>query len=516
MRGPFTNEPVLDFQRREHRSRIEEALSRIRSTAGGEHAMVVGGDRVTAPEGFVSVNPSRTDEVLGRFQSAPEGIARKAVDDAHRAFGSWRHVRAERRAEALFAVAELLRQRRYEADAWLALEVGKPLDEADAEVAEAIDLLEFYGREVLRYGKLQPLTPYDGEANESFYVPIGVTAVLGPWNFPLAVPTGAIAAAVGTGNTVVWKPSSQAPLVGTWLADLFREAGVPDGVLNLVTGPGERVGEALVRHPETRLVVFNGSREVGLRLSTLAAEVVPGQRVIRRASLEMTGKDVIIVDRDADVASAISGVVAAAFGYQGQKRSSCGWAVVDEVVYDEVVAGVADRARTLRVGNPEDPDTFVGPLICEPSYRTVVAAIEAGRSEGRLAAGGEWSDDPGWFVRPTVFADVAADARLLAEPVFGPVLSMVRVKDFDEALAVGNASDFGLTGSVYSRDREKLDRAAREFEVGTLYLNRKCTGGLVGVHPLGGGAMSGTTLKVGGREYLRFFLGSRIVSRRLG
>jgi 1-pyrroline-5-carboxylate dehydrogenase len=398
----------------------------------------------------------------------------------------------------------------------MSYEVGKTWPEADADTAEAIDFLEFYARENLRYAGVHACTPVPGEKPTLVYLPLGVVAVIPPWSFPLAVMLGMTAAALVSGNTVVLKPSSDAPTIAQELVSLMRSLGLPPGVLNLVTGAGGEIGDDLVGHPRVRMVAFTGSKEVGLRINELAARRGSGQLWIKRVLAEMGGKDAIIVDSEADLDLAAQGVTASAYGYQGQKCSACSRAIVDDSVYDAFLERLLAKVSALNLGPATDPGSQVGPVVNERAMRSILDYVEVGRGEGRVLAGGSPAgDDSGYYVAPTVIADVEPRARIAQEEIFGPVLPVIRARDFDDALAIANDAEFGLTGSVYTTNREKIERASRELFVGNLYFNRKCTGALVGGHPFGGFNMSGTDFKAGGTDYLLLFLQAKAISERL-
>jgi 1-pyrroline-5-carboxylate dehydrogenase len=508
----FANEPFTAFGKPENRKAMEAALTKVRSLLGASNQIVIGGKRMNGDGTFTSTNPSRPSEIVGIFEKGTAELADLAVKTAHETFASWSRTSAHERSEILFRAAALLRERKHEMSAWMILEAGKNWPEADGDTAEAIDFCEFYARENLRYAGDQPLTRIPSEKNELRYIPLGVCAIIPPWNFPLAIMAGMTAAALVTGNTVVLKPASDTPTIAARFFEILEEAGLPPGVVNFLTGPGSLAGESLVKHPLVRAVAFTGSKAVGLRINELAAKVGPGQRWVKRAVLEMGGKDFIIVDRSADVDAAAAGIVAAAFGFQGQKCSACSRAIVDASVYDAVVEKVAERTKALKVGAADDPSTAVGPVINEDARRKILNYVESGKSEGRLVAGGGAADGPGWLIQPTVIADVKEDARIAQEEIFGPVLAIIKSKDLDDALRIANGTEYGLTGSIYSKDRTAIDRAKNEAFVGNFYVNRKCTGALVGVHPFGGFNMSGTDSKAGGRDYLLLFLQAKAIS----
>ena len=415
----------------------------------------------------------------------------------------------------VYRTAEILRKRRYELDAWLVYEIGKTWPEADADIAELIDFCEYYGREAERLAAPQPLTPMRGEKNYLRYIPLGVGVVIPPWNFAAAIMGGMTLAAIVTGNTVVVKPSSDSPTIAAIFVDILYEAGVPRDVVSFFTGPGATAGEALVTHPKTRFIAFTGSKEAGLRISEHAAKAQPGQIWIKRTILEMGGKDAIIVDEEADLDAAVEGVALSAFGYQGQKCSACSRAIVSEKIYDKFLEKLIPRVKQMKVGAPENPENYMGPVINKASMKSILDYIETGKKEGRLVTGGKQSGTEGYFIEPTVIADVPPKARIFQEEIFGPVLAVTKAKDFDDALAMANDTEFGLTGAIYSKNPKKIERAAEDFHVGNLYFNRKCTGAMVGAHPFGGFNMSGTDSKSGGQDYLLLFVQAKTISEKV-
>ncbi|MGG1598125.1 L-glutamate gamma-semialdehyde dehydrogenase, partial [Paenibacillus naphthalenovorans] len=441
-------------------------------------------------------------------------LADRAIRAAARAFTFWKSVPPAGRARLLYKIAAILRRRKAEFSAWMVVEAGKSWAEADADTAEAIDFLEFYGRETERLAQRQPLTRIPGEDNELTYIPLGVGVIIPPWNFPLAIMAGLTSAAVAAGNTVVLKPASATPVVAAKFMELLQLAGLPDGVVNFLPGSGQEVGDYLVEHPLTRFISFTGSREVGLRINELAAKTAPGQRWIKRVVTEMGGKDAIIVDSDSDLELAAEAITASAFGFAGQKCSACSRAIVHESVYDDVLRRVAERVSRLRVGDPSDPEIDVGPVIDAKAHLKILEYLEIGSTEGRVVCGGGAGDAKGYYIEPTVIADVDVKARIAQEEIFGPVVAFIKAASFDQALELANDSEYGLTGAVISRNRAHLEKARTEFHVGNLYFNRKCTGALVGVHPFGGFNMSGTDSKAGGRDYLLQFTQAKVVSER--
>ncbi|MBN2371742.1 MAG: L-glutamate gamma-semialdehyde dehydrogenase [Vicinamibacteria bacterium] len=512
----FLNESSTDFSIPQHRDDMERALRTVALQLGRAYRLLIDGKALTADKTFQSINPSRKSQVIGEFPCADVEHVDQAVRAAERAFAAWSRVPAAERARILFESASEMRKRKNEFSAWLVNEVGKTWREADADTNEAIDFLEFYAREGLRYDGTHAVTPVAGERNGIVYIPLGVCAVIPPWNFPLAILVGMTSAAIVSGNTVVLKPSSDAPAIANRFAELMFSIGLPPGVLNLVTGAGSDIGDALVSHPRVRLLSFTGSKAVGLRINELAARPQPAQRWIKRVIAEMGGKDAIIVDRDADIDLAASGVVASAFGYQGQKCSACSRAVVDRAIYAEFVEKLQSLTDALRVGPADDYESDLGPVINERAMSTILDYIEIGRREGRLVSGGgDALPDSGYFIRPALIADVDSDARIAQEEIFGPVLAIMKARDFDQALTLANDTEYGLTGAVYTSDADKIERAKREFHVGNLYINRKCTGALVGAHPFGGFNMSGTCSKAGGRDYLLLYTQAKSIAEKI-
>lgn len=512
----FRNEPPSDFRGNPEAQRgMKEALEQVSQELGREYDLVIGGERVQTRDKLTSYNPAKKDQVVGVFSKGTPELADRAIRAAERAFGSWSKVPGEKRAQLLVDTAGIIRQRKYYYEAWLVYEVGKTWPEADADVAETIDFCEFYAREMLRLDGPQPLTPVAGEKNFLRYIPLGVGVVIPPWNFPMAILAGMTAASIVTGNTVVLKPSSDSPVIGYRFFEALERAGMPAGVVNFLPGPGAEVGDILVTHPRTRYVAFTGSKDVGLRINELAARHAPGQVWVKRVVAEMGGKDSIVVDSESDLDAAADGVAASAFGFQGQKCSACSRAIVVEKVYDTFLEKLRDRVRKITVGAPTDPESGMGPVINARAKKSIVDYIETGRKEGRLITGGGETSGAGHFVEPTVIADVAPKARIAQEEIFGPVLAVIKAASFDDALEIANNTEYGLTGSVYTNNRQKLEKAADSFHVGNLYFNRKCTGALVGAHPFGGFNMSGTDSKAGGRDYLLLFLQAKTIAERV-
>ncbi len=513
---PFVNEPHLDFTRPENRRAMQHALEKIGRELGRECENAIAGRRVRTTAKLRSINPSHPEQVVGVFQSAGPEDAAPAVEAAQSAFESWKRTSAAQRAELLFRVAHSVRQHKFEWCAWLVYEVGKNWAEADADISEAIDFAEFYGREAMRLDKSTPPIQYLGERDELHYIPLGVGAVIPPWNFPLAIMAGMTMAAIVTGNTVVLKPSGDAMTIAAHFFHTLEECGMPDGVVNFVTGSGSSFGEALVRHPKVRFIAFTGSKDVGLRINELAAKPQPGQIWIKRAILEMGGKNAIIVDADADLDDAVNGVVASAFGFSGQKCSACSRAIVDERIYEKFVERLRQRTQQLTVSGAEE-NPSLGPVINEGARSSILKFIEeALRQGGRLVTGGHAVEGrDGFFIEPTVISDVKPGDTLEQKEVFGPVLAVLRCSGFNEGLRIANDTEYGLTGGVYTQSEERIEQARRDFHVGNLYINRKCTGAMVGAHPFGGFSMSGTDSKAGGPDYLLLFTQAKSIARKL-
>ncbi|MDH3252577.1 MAG: L-glutamate gamma-semialdehyde dehydrogenase, partial [Ignavibacteria bacterium] len=449
------------------------------------------------------------------FQKGDASLAQKAIEVAAQRFETWKRVPARKRAEFLFKAAKLMKKRRFELNATMILEVGKTWPEADADTAEAIDFLEYYGREMLRYGQDHPVVRNPGEKGKVLYIPLGAGVVIPPWNFPLAILAGMSSAAIAAGNTVVLKPSSDSPLTGWKFMEIMEAVGLPKGVLNFVSGPGSAVGDTLVSHPLTRFVSFTGSKEVGVHINEIAAKVQPGQKWLKRVVAEMGGKDSIIVDEGVDIDDAVAGVAVSAFGFQGQKCSACSRVIVHEKVYDKFVDLLAKRTESITVGDPTQLSNYMGPVVNRSAMEKILSYVDIAINEGgRLVSGGVRAGEEGYFLRPTVIADVLPKATISQEEIFGPVLAVIKASDFDDALAIANNTEYGLTGAVYSKNVKRLKRAEEEFFVGNLYFNRKCTGALVGVHPFGGFNMSGTDSKAGGKDYLLLFLQAKSIAQK--
>lgn len=513
--GEFHSEPLTDFSLPENAAAFEAALARVRAQFGQRHPLVIGGEDIFTEDTIVSTNPAHPDQVVAIFSKAGTELALQAMAAAEKAFATWSRTPATERAAIILRAAALMRARKHEMSAWMVYEVGKNWVEADADTAEAIDFLEYYARQML---KLELVEVYQtaGERDTLHYIPLGVGAVIPPWNFPLAIPTGMSSAAIVAGNTIVFKPSSDSAKIAWEYFQILREAGLPAGVCNFFTGPGAIAGETLVDHPKTRFIAFTGSKEVGLRINERAAKTQPGQIWIKRTILEMGGKDAVVVDETADLDAAAKGIVISAFGFQGQKCSAGSRAIIVGEVYDALVQKILEQARQILViGDPEQREHYTGPVVSKSQYRTVLNYIEIGKGEGKLVYGGKALEREGYFIEPAIFIDVPPDARISQEEIFGPVLTVIKADDWQHAIAIANGTEFGLTGAYYSTDPERLAFARREFHVGNLYFNRKCTGALVGIHPFGGFNMSGTDSKAGGPDYLLLFTQAKSIAEKL-
>jgi 1-pyrroline-5-carboxylate dehydrogenase len=512
----FKNEPPTDFSKPFNRKAMEKALKYIEVTLGREYPLIIGSEEIHTEDKLISLNPSRPSQVVGVFSKANPELANKAIETATIKFKEWRWVDPKERAEYLVKAAKLMRQRKHEFSAVMVYEVGKTWPEADADTAEAIDFLEFYAREMLRFAAKQPITKYPGEKNELWYIPLGVGIIVPPWNFALAILTGMASAAVVAGNTVVLKPSSDSPLTGWMFFNLMREVGLPAGVINFVTGSGVSVGDVLVAHSKTRFISFTGSKEVGIHVNELAAKVQPGQKWLKRVIIEMGGKDSIVIDDETDLDAAAQAVVVSAFGYQGQKCSAASRVIVIEKVYDKFLEVLRAKVDKITIGESENPANYMGPVINKGSEDKILSYIKKGIEEGGyLICGGAKAEGEGYFIRPTVIAVINPMATIAQEEIFGPVLAVIKAKDFDHALEIANNTEFGLTGGVWTKNRKKIDKAKKVFHVGNFYVNRKITGALVGVHPFGGFNMSGTDSKAGGRDYLLLFMQAKVLSEKM-
>ena len=515
----YRPEPFTDFRKEENHRAFQAALDQVQGELGRDYPLIISGDRIMSDTKFDSLNPANPSEVIGRVSEANRNHYEQAMQSAQGAFETWSRTNPHARARILLKAAAMMRRRKHEFSAWLVLEIGKTWPEADADTAEAIDFMEFYAREMMRLVSENRLTAMPNEDNNLMWVPMGVGAVIPPFNFPLAICCGMTAAAAVTGNTVLLKPAVPAPVIAYKLMELLEDAGLPPGVVNYIPSGGAEVGKWMVADPQTRFVSFTGSRDVGVRIYEEAAKVQPGQKWLKRVIAEMGGKDCIVVDRDADPQDAAMGIVQAAFGFGGQKCSACSKAIIHEEIYDQVLEAAVEMTKRLKVGDPRNAEIDLGPVGDKRYYEKVLQYIEIGKGEGRLMCGGGASplsaETGGYFVQPTIFADVDPRARIGQEEIFGPVVAFHKAPDFRTAIYMANDTEYGLTGAVYSKSREHLEYARQEYMVGNLYFNRKCTGALVGVHPFGGFKMSGTDSKAGGHDYLTLFLQAKSVSEKL-
>ncbi len=513
--GRFENEWPVDFGQEENARKMRAAIEKVSSQLGREYDLRIGGKRIRTRDKIRSFNPARPSQVVGVHQKADKEQVEPAIEAAHKAFASWSRTSVEERANLLFRVGDLLRERKFEFMAWLVFEVSKNWAEADGDIGETIDFCEYYSREALRLSQVETDVQLPGEHDRLLYIPLGVGAVIPPWNFPCAIMAGMTLASIVSGNTVILKPSSDAPTVAAQFVELLEEAGLPEGVVNFCPGAGATFGNAVVSHAKTRYIAFTGSREVGLDINQRAAQIASGQLWVKRTILEMGGKDAIIVDADADLDAAVEGVAQSAFGFQGQKCSACSRAIIDERIYDRFLERLKARTEKVTVGDPAE-NANMGAVINQAALESILGYIEYGKKSGRLITGGGRAAraGEGYFLQPTVIADIEPKSKLEQEEIFGPVLAVIKARGYEHALEIANDTQFGLTGSLYTRSRDKIERAMREFHVGNLYINRKCTGAMVGAHPFGGFNMSGTDSKSGGPDYLYLFTQAKSIAEK--
>ncbi len=500
----YVTEPIKDYTLQTNHKGYQQGIDIVSSYLGKEYALIIDGERVTTENVYTSLNPSNHKEVVGIIAQASIKEADRAMDVALERFKTWSKTPAEVRADVLFKAANIIRKRRFEFNALLTIEAGKPWLEADGDIAEAIDFLEYYGRQMLELDRIDDKVQSrrDLERNEYRYIPLGVGVVITPWNFPLAILTGMTSAALVSGNTVLLKPASTTQVIAYKFVEVLEQAGLPAGVLSFLPGKGSEVGEYLVNHPKIRFVSFTGSKEVGVSIYEKAAKVQPTQIWLKRVIAEMGGKDAIVVDKDADLDLAANSIVSSAFGFSGQKCSACSRAIIVEDVYDAMLIKLKKLTEEIQLGDPQHVKNNMGPVNDKAAYKKVTSYFNVGEQEGKLLIGGKSDDSTGYFIEPTIYVDVDPNATLMQEEIFGPILAVCKVKDFDEAIAVANNTEYGLTGAVISNNRANLEKAREEFHVGNLYLNRKCTGAIVGYQPFGGFNMSGTDSKAGGPDYL--------------
>jgi 1-pyrroline-5-carboxylate dehydrogenase len=513
----YKTEPLTDFTDPKNHQLYKDALDLVEGYMGETYPLIINGKAVETGDLYTSYNPADHNEVVGYVHQANITVAEEAMDAALQAFETWKKVPAKVRADVLFKAAAIVRKRKFEFSALMTKEAGKPWPEADADTAEAIDFLEYYGRQMLLIEEAdkQVLSRRNIERNEFRYIPLGVAAVITPWNFPTAILAGMTSAAVVAGNTVLLKPAITTQVIAYKFVEVLKEAGLPDGVVNLIPGDGPEIGEWMVQHPQTRFVSFTGSKVVGQIINENAAKIQKGQKWLKRVIAEMGGKDAILVDQNVDLNMAADAIVKSAFGFSGQKCSACSRAIIHQDVYDEMLDLIKEKTEQLTVGNTRDFNNFMGPLNDQKAFEKVTNYIEIAKAEARLLTGGTSSDKEGWFVQPTVFVDCDPMSRIMQEEVFGPVLAVTKVASFDEGIDVANNTEYGLTGAVISNNRMNLEKARDDFHVGNLYFNRKCTGAIVGYQPFGGFNMSGTDSKAGGPDYLLLHMQAKSISEWL-
>jgi 1-pyrroline-5-carboxylate dehydrogenase len=512
----FSNEPMIDWSNPENLRRMNQAIDKVRSELGREYDLVIGGRRIKTGDIAPSTNPAKPSEVVGLHHQAGPAEVEPAMQAALKAFESWSRTTLEERTQLLFRVGQILQQRKFELEAWLVFEVGKNFAEADGDVAELIDFCHMYAVEALRLGQAKTVVQLPGEHDQFRYVPLGVGAVISPWNFPAAIMGGMALASIVSGNTVILKPSGDSPTIAAKFFEILEEAGMPDGVVNYCPGHGVDFGSAVVSHPKTRYIAFTGSKEVGLHINLAAATQQPGQLWIKRTVLEMGGKDSMVVDADCDFDAAVEGTAQAAFGFSGQKCSACSRVIVDERIYDRFIQALKARVEKITVGDPTS-NPNMGPVINQKSMKSILGYIEKAVAEcGRVITGGGPAKEAGegYFVQPTVIADVDPKGTIAQEEIFGPVLAVIKSRNFEHGVEIANNTEFGLTGAVYTLSPDKIEWAKQEFHVGNLYINRKCTGAIVGAHPFGGFNMSGTDSKAGGQDYLLLFTQGKSIGEK--
>lgn len=513
----YKNEEYLDFQDPSILKAQQLAIEEVRAKFGKDYLFYSNGKWQQGEAGtFKSINPSNLNETIGTFQKASSAQALKSLDDAWAAYNEWQFVPAQKRADYLFTMANIMKRRRLEINAWMISEAGKNYVEADADTAEAIDFVNYYAYEALRMDKGMPVLSENwGDFNRTIYMPIGAGVSISPWNFPFAIFVGMAIAPIAVGNTVVAKPAPDTPKMGQIMAEIVEEANLPAGVFNYVTGDNIEVGETLARSPKTRFISFTGSKAVGLHLTDIAAQVVEGQHFLKRMICELGGKNATVVDKDADLDSAADEIVKGAFGFQGQKCSAGSRTIAVKEVYDSLLEKVVEKTKQLTVGDAKD-NYPAGPVVNEKAVEKIMHYIEVGKNEGKLMCGGTLADTelPGHYISPTVFADISEDAVIAQEEIFGPVTAFIKAEDTKDAIRIANNTQYGLTGAYFSNNPDNIEYALRHFRVGNLYINRKCTGALVGAQPFGGFNLSGTDAKAGGRDYLKYFLEPKSMTLR--
>lgn len=501
----FTNEPNTDFSKDREVQALKEAILSFRQELGKDYPVIIGGEKIYTEEKITSINPGKTDEVIGYMSKVNREMAETAIQTATNTFETWKQVRPEKRADYLFKAADLMRKKRHEFSAVLILEAGKNYEEADAEVSEAIDFMEYYGRSMIQLEEdTHFVKSIPNETNRLTYIPLGVGFIVPPWNFPLAICTGLTVSAVVTGNTTLLKPASVTPIIAYKFVELMEEIGLPKGVINFIPGDSSVMGDCITGHPLTRFISFTGSKDVGLHINELAGKTAKGQKWIKRVNAEMGGKDGIVIDETADLEAAAKSIVSSAFSFQGQKCSAGSRAIIVESVYDEVIQKVIQLASELKLGNGEE-NYCVGPVIDQKAFNTILNYIEIGKKEAKLVLGGDTGSEEGYYIQPTIFIDAEPNSTIMQEEIFGPVLTIAKAKDWEEAIEIYNNTEYGLTGGFFSSNEERINQAIERMYCGNLYINRNVTGALVGVHPFGGFNLSGTDSKAGSYDYLKLF-----------
>jgi RHH-type proline utilization regulon transcriptional repressor/proline dehydrogenase/delta 1-pyrroline-5-carboxylate dehydrogenase len=509
----FIYAPDTDYANLETRLKAEQALVQVKQELGKTYQPLINGEYIETANYLDSVNPCRSSELVGKVGQISVGQAEQAMIAAKVAFKSWKKTPATARANILRKAADLMEQRRHELNAWICLEVGKIIPQADGEVSEAIDFCRYYAAEMesLESGKNYDLA---GENNRYFYQPKGIAVVISPWNFPFAIATGMTVAALVTGNCTLLKPAATSSVIAAKLAEILVEAGIPPGVFQYVPGKGSEVGTYLVEHQDTHVIAFTGSREVGCKIYADAAQLKPGQKHLKRVIAEMGGKNAIIVDESADLDQAVAGVVQSAFGYSGQKCSACSRVIVAAPVHDAFLVRLVEATKSLNVGAADDPNVQMGSVIDAPARDRILAYITQAKQQSELALTMSTPDD-GYYIPPTIFSGVNSDHTIAQEEIFGPVLAVMKANNFDQALEIANGTDYALTGGLYSRTPQHIEQASRDFEVGNLYINRNITGAIVARQPFGGFKLSGVGSKAGGPDYLLQFLDPRVVTENI-
>lgn len=508
----FSNSPDTDFTISENREKMQNALELVRKAFGKKYLLVIGEEKIETSEYADSINPSNKTEVVGKFGLAEIKHADMAVEAGKAAFKKWENTNIKTRAEILQKAARIMEQKRFDLSALMVYEEGKPWREADGDVSEAIDFLNYYSLEAVKLFNPEKLICLPGEENYSIYQPRGVALIISPWNFPLAILTGMSSAALICGNSVILKPAKQASIIAAKYMDILTEAGLPPGVCNYLPGDGKVIGNYLVSHKDVNLIAFTGSMEVGLNINKIASEPHDGQNFVKKVICEMGGKNAIIVDDDADLDEAVNGIIYSAFGYAGQKCSAASRVIVIKEIYDRFIERIKEAAKSIKVGPAHDPAYYLGPVIDKSAQDNARRYIEIGKKEATLLTGGEVNDEEGFFIQPTIFTNVKPDAKIAQEEIFAPVLSIIKANNFDEAINIANGVKYALTGGLFSRSPENIQKAKEKFKVGNLYINRGCTGAKVGRQPFGGFKMSGIGSKAGGKDYLLQFVEPRVIT----